>query len=204
MYGALKNEASDTRGGMDSFKGYLLAAKADYRLGFGTPGLMLWYASGDDADDVNRSGGAKFGRMPAIGQGVFGFGPSRLAFAGAYAIGDERMLSADGAGTWGAGLYLKDLSVMEDLTHVFRLVYFQGANDEDAANRLTPFNPDLYLTEKDKGLEVDLDSTWKLSNGLKLVLELGYVYMDWDNQYHNPDYDRNNVWNTQIAFEFSF
>ena len=206
MYGLLKNKADDTSGGVDRFSGFLLAAKADYRLSFGTPGAMLWYASGDDADDANESDGSKFGRMPAIGQGVFGFAPSRLAFAGAYVIGDERMLSADGTGSWGAGLYLKDVSVFEDISHVFRLVYFQGTNDKDvkAAHRLTPFNPDLYLTTKDKGFEVDFDTTWKLSNGLKLVMELGYVYMDWDDRINSAQYDKNNVWNAQITFDYSF
>lgn len=217
IYGRVNNEADlGPAGGVDKIDGFFLAAKADYRLEFGTLGGIAWYTSGDDADDANDASGREIGRMPVIGQGVFGFAPTRLGFAGAYTRGEERQISTSGMGTWGAGLYLKDVSFMENMSHALKFTYFQGTNDEDVTFRTNLFKNEggnLYLTTKDRGFEVDLDTQWKLSNGLNLVLELGYIYMDWDNKYHgvhgstdygDKEFEKNNIWNTQITFEYRF
>ena len=42
--------------GLDDRKGFSAEAKASYKLGFGTPVVAAWYASGDDADDQKGAG----------------------------------------------------------------------------------------------------------------------------------------------------
>ncbi len=84
MYGS-------TRSGDDEeapeFSGFLLAALIEYKTGsmWGNPGLIGWYASGDDSDDYKDGEYGKYGRMPIISTDRAGFAPTAYGFAGPWA-----------------------------------------------------------------------------------------------------------------------
>ncbi len=172
--------------GDSSRAGWLIKALAEYKMDWGTPGILAWYASGDDDDAKNGSE-----RMPSISPcGNF------TSFMG---DGAERGWSIDGGydlnltydGTWGVGLQLKDMSFVENLNHTFRAVYWGGTNHPGMIKHLTagyndnPFNAarggfSPYLTTKDYLVEFNLDSVYKVYENLNAIVELGYIVNGFD------------------------
>lgn len=102
------------------------------------------------------------------------------------------MLGTNPTGTWGVGARIKQLKLMEELSHVLRVNVFGGTNAAmhhhnrkaaDNGSRTvfrnnTDFNSfGTYLTTTDTGLEVNFDTTWKPYDNLRLILEIGYIYL---------------------------
>lgn len=207
MYGYLKNESENMSLGIEKTQGWLVALGVDYDLSFGVLGGIAWYGSGDDEGDVKDigRGKGKLGNMPMISQGNSGFYPTRLGYAGSYAMDGDTLISGTGTGTWGAGLHFKDFSFIENLSHTARVFYIQGTNDKDVPLQEAYFSDALYLTTKDKGVELNLDSTPDLGDGLKVIMELGYIYMDWDKDIaYRAKYREDNIWNAQLTFDYRF
>lgn len=206
LYLRQKNRADDLRGGVDKYEGWFLAGKAERAFSFGTLGAVAWYASGNDKDAFDPDG-RRYGRIPSISLLNSGFDPTRLAFNGAFCMGDDGIISDSGAGTWGAGLHLKNLSFTEDLKHTFRFFYFSGTDKEERSGwRRDGGRPDATeLNRKDHAFEVDFDSSWTIYENLRLVVETAYVYLDWDKDAHaGYGLDKNNVWNVQFTFDYRF
>lgn len=170
--------------------GWYAALSADYKLDFMTPGLIGWYASGDDDNAMDGSE-----RMPVIDSDValtsYGFD------GGTY----NRSATFNGtslAGTWGILAELKDISFIEDLTHVVRFGYIQGTNNTamvtgDWVGGMTDVGNDLYLTTKDGMWEVNIDSQYQIYKDLSLCVELGYINLDYDESiWGNDTYNENN------------
>lgn len=93
----------------------------------------------------------------------------------------------NGAGSWALGLQLADISFMENLSHVFRVVYMQGTNDADViknnpsmASAFAPGQTYVFLTDKDSAIEVNFDTTYKIYENLSLVVEMGWIKLDMD------------------------
>ena len=181
----------------DKTSAWFVAFGADYALDFGTLGMVAWYATGDDYDDFNRDK-REFGTIHSISTNVSGFAPTRLAFQGAYAIGDDGLLSTTGAGTWGVGVHLKDFSFVEDLSHTVRLVYFQGTDDKKFADNY------ISITTKDKAFEIDFDTTYQIAKGFKAIAEMAYVRLDMEDKVADIYEPRNHLWNVQLTLEYSF
>ncbi len=166
---------------------------ADHAFDWAVPGIYGWYFSGDDDNPHNGSE-----RLPYIATtnnasnslSSFGYRGSVL-----YA-GGKGILGTNPSGTWGVGTRLKDISFVDDLSHIIRLNFFGGTNDTKMASyitgrqttvnsgravyrNMTDFNAPLgtYLTTSDTGLELNLDSTYKAAENLNFVLELGYIHL---------------------------
>lgn len=155
-------------------KGWMASLLAEYKLDFGTPGLMFWYSSGDDDDPYDGSE-----RLPTMRAN---WNPTSYGF-GDYVIDTGESLSNSAAGTWGVVAQLKNLSFVEDLSHVLRIGYYRGTNDKEMAKYAGgPFydGGECYLTEKDAAFEVDFDTTYKIYEDLSVRLALGYIYLDID------------------------
>lgn len=180
--------------------GWYAAIAGDYKLDFMTPGLTAWYASGDDDNGWNGSE-----RMPVLDSDValtsYGYD------GGTY----NRSATFNGTslgGTWGILAELKDISFMEDLSHVFRVGFTKGTNNSEMVR--SGFVPSmtsgfeaygvkyqtgngLYLTTHDAMWEVNFDTTYNIYQNLTLAFELGYINLDYDKAVWGSDrYDRNN------------
>jgi hypothetical protein len=153
-----------------------------------TPGLFAWYGSGDDDDAGNGSE-----RMPYISPD---FGPTSFGFDKPGApIATDSLLSVSGAGTWGVGLQLADISFIENLKHTLRVAYIKGTNDADLVKGLATKSPatdgnGLYLTDEDSAWEVNFDHTYNIYENLALIVEMGYIKLDVDEDtWGSAEYD---------------
>jgi putative uncharacterized protein LI0461 len=174
--------------------GWYAALSADYKMDFMTPGLVGWYASGDDDDAMDGSE-----RMPVIDSDValtsYGFDGGTYNRSGVFN-------GTSLAGTWGILAQIKDISFVEDLTHVVRFGYIQGTNHtamvgngtyQVSKSSMADVGNDLYLTTKDGLWEVNIDSQYNIYKDLSLCVELGYINLDYDESiWGNDTYNENN------------
>ena len=188
-YGGVYNDnrALD-RGG---FYGSLLA---EYKLDWGTPGLYVWYSTGDDGNPKN--GSERMATISAAGNNQFSyFGGNGNPY-----IAREGVLGSTLIGTWGVGGRIKDMSFMEGLKHTFRINYFGGTNSPSMAkyikggkqvggygdawwqyNATQRFvgdfnqNDGLYLTTMDSALEFGLTTDYKIYDNLTFMLDAAYI-----------------------------
>ncbi|MBQ7609382.1 MAG: outer membrane homotrimeric porin [Desulfovibrionaceae bacterium] len=176
-------------------QGWFAMLLAEYILDWGTPGLYGWYFSGDDDDPHNGSE-----RLPYLS--TVNNWPNSLStfgYRGNPIIGGGKgILGTNPTGTWGVGLRLKDMSFLDNLSHTLRFNFFGGTNSPtmasyctgrlatDSSGRTnyrnnTDFNSfGTYLTTDDTGLEINLDTTYKVYENLSLGLELGYIHLNLD------------------------
>ena len=190
--------------------GWALAAKLGYRFECFTPTLFGWYGSGlSDADDEN----ALDGLMPVLSPD-FGF----TSFGGSnnYDLFRDGVMNGNNIiGTWGIGIGLEDISLIENMTNAIRVAYFAGTNDESLA-RLGPFSSrDLGIagshlyTGKDWGLEVNLDTSYEIMEGLTLYNQIGYLHFDLDDAWNagrteHWDNDTDDAWEFAVGFQYAF
>ncbi|MDR2051531.1 MAG: outer membrane homotrimeric porin [Deltaproteobacteria bacterium] len=172
IYGAAKNDSSGsinaaapgTRFRDFDTKGFFLALGVDYKLGFGTPGLVAWYSSGmdDDGDGV----------IPSFNSGGNGFAPTRLGTAGGNNLWTGyNAITGTGVGTYGIGLQVKDIKTADKLSHVFRAFYIKGTNDE----KYGEWGDYKGLDEDLSFFELNFDSVYQLVDNLQVKLDLGYI-----------------------------
>lgn len=173
--------------------GWFINLLVEYKFDWGVPGVYGWWGSGDDANVKNGSE-----RMPVFDIVNTNLGMSTFGFNGGYysALTDPGYL--DHTGTWGIGLRVRDMSFLEDLKHTLRVNLFGGTNDpvmakyitgkksfgnRDSLRLHTDFNTGqhanmgTYLTTQDYGLEVNLDTTYKIYENLDMMVELGYMHL---------------------------
>lgn len=171
MYGALHADVNnDTMG----TKGFWLHAGLDYKASWGTPGIDLWYASGDDKDERGH-----MGQLSSPGSKLLDFGFD----GGNIMAGGGKRLNKCGVGTWGIVLSLKDISFIEKMTHTFKIGYVRGTNDKDSI-----FNAPKpgYMTTKDYAVEFDFNTSYAIYDNLSLFVDTGVMWVDIDK---NSDYD---------------
>lgn len=159
--------------------GWIVAALAEYKLDMVTPGILAWYGSGEDDDLDNGSE-----RMPSVSP--TGWGVTSFGFPGSVYRQDTNF-GLNGAGTWAVGLQFADISFMENLSHVLRVVYMKGTNDADVIKKnptvgaaFAPGQTYTFLTDEDSAIEVNFDTTYQIYENLKLVVEMGYIKLDMD------------------------
>ena len=180
--------------------GWYVAGLAQYKMDFMTPGLMLFYASGDDD---NPNDGSE--QIPNIDGG---WNASSFGFdGGVYGAAAVVKMSDTIAGLWGIQLRFDDISYMEDLKHDLRVAYYTGTNDSklvkdyggflplagaSAAAPLRAGSQGLYLTDKDHAFEVNFDTDYMIYKDLKLTVELGYINLDLDSSvWEDNNLDKN-------------
>ncbi|MEG6504511.1 outer membrane homotrimeric porin [Nitratidesulfovibrio sp. 1201_IL3209] len=202
MYGSVDG---DEIGNIDMDRaGWLVIGAIDYKMDMMTPGIFAWYASGDDDDENNGSE-----RMPYV---VPDFGPTSFGFDKVGApIATDSLASVSGTGMWGVGVQLANISFVENLKHTLRVVYMEGTNDKDMADHASVRPVDsngaawngLYLTEKDSLWEVNFDHFYKIYENLDLIVEMGYIKADLDEDtWHDQDFD--DAWKLGFNLKYSF
>lgn len=189
--------------------GWYASLLAEYRFDYVTPGLMFWYSSGDNNNQFDGSE-----RLPTI---YGNWSATSFGYSGSYGIGKDSVIGNTVSGTWGALVQLKDLSFVENLSHVIRGARFQGTNDKLMPERsdiafLTTIHDTrggdnmIYLTKKDHAWEVDFDTEYKIYKDLSMVLELSFIRLELDKKIWSvmeKTYDKN-AYRAGLNMRYSF
>ena len=165
-------------GGFDVERsGWFASILGEYKMDYFTPGILFWYASGDDSTWANGSE-----RMPVV-EGSWT--ASSYGFDDNFGRDACDMIGLTNDGKMGVYLQAKDISFMEDLTHIFRVGFIKGTNNTEMARQgiASPTGTsgrELYLTTADKAWEVNFDTQYKIYKDLTLAVEIGYINLDLD------------------------
>lgn len=195
--------------------GWLAAARIDYKLENMTPGLYGWYTSGDSESKARDD---KSGRLPVVGMDD-GWGAASMGFAGGRGTNSgDCVIGVNPIGTWGIAAQIKDIHFIDDLSHLVRFAFYKGTNDHELLNTSNfsryggPFRwgsvgEKIYLTDKDKVYEVNVDTVWQVYENFDITLELGWMradFGDYDNSSYKRDGTEKNSWKAQAVFGYSF
>ena len=189
--------------------GWFASILAEYKMDYFTPGILFWYASGDDSNAYNGSE-----RMPTV-EGSWDI--SSYGFDGNFGRDACDMIGLSNDGKMGVYLQAKDISFMEDLTHVFRVGFVKGTNNTEMARQhgVLGFGPtsandtgrQLYMTTADKAWEVNFDTQYKIYKDLTLAVEIGYINLDLDESVWGKgtvnQYRENNV-RGAVSLQYTF
>lgn len=165
-------------GGFDVERsGWFASILGEYKMDYFTPGILFWYASGDDSNWANGSE-----RMPVV-EGSWT--ASSYGFDDNFGRDACDMIGLTNDGKMGVYLQAKDISFMEDLTHIFRVGFIKGTNNTEMARQgiASPTGTsgrELYLSTADKAWEVNFDTQYKIYKDLTLAVEIGYINLDLD------------------------
>ncbi len=198
MYGAVNG---DEIGDFDMDRsGWMVIGAVDYKMDMMTPGIFAWYASGDDDDATNGSE-----RMPYV---MPDFGPTSFGMDKVGApIATDSIVSVSGTGLWGVGVQLANISFVENLKHTLRVVYMRGTNDEDMAATVgdprVMTDNGVYMTEEDSAWEVNFDHFYKIYENLDLIVEMGYIKADLDEDTWGTD-EFSDAWKLGFNLKYSF
>lgn len=210
--------------------GWMAALLVEYKMDWGIPGIVGWYASGDNS---NLGDGSE--RMPylSLGNGDNQF--SNFAFDGHPYIAREGALAQSMTGTWGVGLRVRDMSFIEDLKHTFRVNLIGGTNDHGILRQLskrgwvggpeqqndyyTSYDGNgygfkgLYMTDQDTALEISLHNEYKMYENFTIMLDASYMAL-WleDTKYKGvrralsgtTGSEQRDNWNVNVSFVYSF
>lgn len=202
--------------------GWMGALLVEYATDWGIPGIIGWYASGDDGDLGNGSE-----RLPTLSAGAMDNVFSNFALDGKYYIGREAAMYTNMSGSWGLGLRIREISFLENLKQTFRVTYIGGTNKASILSEAhkrgyypTPNNYDgtaygvegMYLTDKDSALEIGLTSVYTIYENLKVALDAGYIalWLDksadtWGHAAINGRDDTvKDAWDINLMFLYSF
>ena len=186
--------------------GWFASILGEYKMDYFTPGILFWYASGDDSNAYNGSE-----RMPSI-EGSWT--ASSYGFDDNYGRDSSDMIGLTNDGTMGVYLQAKDISFVEDLTHIFRVGFVKGTNNTEMAQYVgTPYagdyralsNNNLYLTTADKAWEVNFDTQYKIYKDLTLGVELGWINLDLNEDvWKNANSYKDNIYRGAVTLQYTF
>lgn len=205
--------------------GWMATLLVEYKMDWGIPGILGWYASGDNS---NLGDGSE--RLPylSLNNGDNQF--SNFAFDGHPYIAREGALGKSMAGTWGVGLRVKDMSFIEDLKHTFRVNLIGGTNNHKIFKELAKGHmldtsyvnnshdygfSGLYLTDQDTALEISLHNEYKMYENFTIMLDASYLAL-WleDTKYggvrrqlmgaQDSSSETRDAWNVNVSFVYSF
>ena len=192
-------------GGFDVERsGWFASILGEYKMDYFTPGILFWYASGDDSNWANGSE-----RMPVV-EGSWT--ASSYGFDDNFGRDACDMIGLTNDGKMGVYLQAKDISFMEDLTHIFRVGFIKGTNNTEMARQgiASPTGTsgrELYLTTADKAWEVNFDTQYKIYKDLTLAVEVGYINLDLDEKVWGKgvvdSYRENNV-RGAVTLQYTF
>ena len=190
-YGTREYKATGTEN-IEDRKGWNVQAKASYKLGFGTPIVAAWYASGDDANDDVMGGW-----LPSI----CGYTTPTTNFHD----GSTSLVGSDAnatiSGTWAVQAGIEGVSFLSGLTHAAKVTYIQGTNNSQQVVEDATLGAG-YLTTGDSVVEFSLDSDYAIYKNLIATLELAYLVGDYDTELRsNLDEDD---WRVALTFTYKF
>ncbi|SHI77375.1 outer membrane homotrimeric porin [Halodesulfovibrio aestuarii] len=171
----------------DDDGGFLVAGKAAYTTQYCVPAFMAWYGSGNDDDNE--------GRMPILDNGG-DFVATTLVGEGAVGPMSDSVLG-DARGKWGVALEASEITFIDKVSHVARIAYVRGTNDDDAAG-LDIEN----WSDDDSAVEIDFTTTYNMYDNLDLVADLAFAATDFDNDNANENVDH--VFKAAILAVYSF
>lgn len=162
--------------------GWLADIAVDYTgLSMMTPSVFFAYSSGENKD------GAKSERMPVLAAENWAYGTFWMqggdSLANSYTTPGSTLAQGNpnsNLGFWAAGLSLKDIKLIDKLSHTVHFIYFKGTNAKEVATMANTNNYGQLLTTKDSLFEVDVNSKYQIYEELSLGLELGYINADFD------------------------
>ena len=164
--------------------GWLGDIAIDYTgLSMMTPELFFAYSSGENGD-ANKSE-----RMPVVSGENWAYGSFWMQGGDNVGYQGQYTSPSSNLGFWALGLSLKDVKLIDKLSHTVNFIYFKGTNDSSVAGQLWNNNNLVngskntfgsVLTDKDHLFEVDLNSKYQLYDALSLGLELSYINADFD------------------------
>lgn len=212
---AKRNDWSDTVRGSMERQGWVAKALVEYKMDWGKPGIFGWYGSGDD-DNV-RNGSERMPSLCAYGNftSFMGYGEGMDWEVNWF----YRAKSLSYAGTWGIGAFIRDVSFIDKVNHLFRVAWWGGTNSPGMVKYMTqssaweaPTNryDSLYLTTNDNLLEFNLVTRWDVYENLECLVDLGYIanFMDddtWKKGYKNfGTYQKQDAWKAQVIFQYEF
>ena len=204
-YGSVDMGSYKTAGGKNfdaQRAGWFASILGEYKMDYFTPGVLFWYASGDDSNPYNGSE-----RMPTV-EGSWAV--SSYGFDDNFGRVSCDMLGLSNDGTMGVYLQAKDISFMEDLTHIFRVGFVKGTNNTEMVRHggatLTNGGNSLYLTTADKAWEVNFDTQYKIYKDLTLAVELGYINLDLEKGVWGKTVDnyKDNIFRGAVTLQYTF
>ena len=176
-------------------QGWYVAAEVDYRLDFMTPGLLFWYASGND-----RSLGDGSESLPSV---AGSFSATTIAFDGGDLLDMNCRFDGTAEGTWGIALLLQDITFVEDLTHTLRIAYFQGTDSPGSL----PGGVDadvINMSTNEHAWEVDLNTKYMIYENLSLVCEMGWATVDLDSESRPTNPNTSDAWKLGFGLQYNF
>lgn len=190
---------------VDDETGWYAALGAEYKTAYGTPALKGWYASGDSKKHIKD--GKRGGNLAELSGG---FNATSTFYDGAFGLG-KHIGVASPNGSWGISAQWNDISFVENLSHALSVTYVQGTNNKH--NRIAP--DDGYLTTKDSLVEIDFNTTYNIYQNLATVLELGYIFENFDGKNavatgafpatSGSDKAKfSNAWRASLNFQYTF
>lgn len=159
-------------------EGWYAALGAEAGMGWGTPFVRAWYASGDDAESKGR-------RHLMSVRWCGSFDASSIYFD-ANGFLSPTIDRTDATGTWGVQAGVKNVSFVDRLTHGISVTYFQGTNN---TNRLTGDGSNIwkakpedikYMTTSDHAVSFDFINNYELYKNLDVRFLLSYLLNEFD------------------------
>ncbi|WP_217270627.1 outer membrane homotrimeric porin [Fundidesulfovibrio magnetotacticus] len=140
-----------------------------------TPRLFAWWGSGEDADIGNGSE-----RLPTLVR-TWNSGLSYLFFT-SETIDNETTLVADPTGSWGLGLTLDKIALVEGLSSRLTAAYMRGTSDPAAFRRSVALSGQGYMVEMGRNLTLNeaivalnFDHSYAVTEQLTLLVETGWA-----------------------------
>ena len=196
--------------------GWYAGLIAEYQLDIMTPGLILWYTSGDDGNPYNGSESMPYvSELSHRGWNATNFGFSGESDCGVSTTG-KGFMGLTNIGTWGAVAQIKDLTVYDKLRHTFKVGYYEGTNDPNMPQRagMTVFrgpNDHIYMTTKDHAVELAFVTNYKLYENLDMSVDLAYIRLEMNKAVWEPavgttrwNEQKKNNYRAGIYFSYAF
>lgn len=204
-------QSGEVKRGKIERQGWLAKGLIEYKLDWVTPGVFGWYGSGDD-DNV-KNGSERMATVVPTGTftSFMGDGSRGWSIKSGANSGYDLMLSY--SGTWGVGAQLKDITFVEDLTHVVRVAYWGGTNSPAMTKYLpaTAFTAGegVYLTTNDGLVEINVDSSYKIYDNLEAAVELGYIVNaidkgTWNRSFKDSRFTKGDAYKASLIFSYAF
>jgi hypothetical protein len=182
-----------------------------------TPQVFAWWSTGEDSSTNNGSE-----RMPHT-RPAWGPGGGSFLFDGGQVLARNSNMGVDPTGTMGVAASLKNISLVEKLSHTLTFAYIQGNNSPKAIRYLNYYlgagnlysgsNPYFCmgrdLTTNEHEYALNLDSEYMLYENLKIRMETGWAHGDfqksvWGSRLVNKANDMGGTWKVALGFTYKF
>lgn len=185
-----KNVDSDALNESESF--YYVATKVAYATEFGVPSLGAWYASGVDLNDAKEKG------FVGTGGGIAAaFGASSVLFDDNDIGTRTNDFGGDPQGKMGVVFEWAEISFIENVNHIFRVMYVEGTNDSDGV-----VGDWSKMTDDDSAVEVNFNTAYQMYESLSVSLDLGWVAPDFKGG--DSDGINDDIYRAALNFTYAF